>query len=331
MSFAVAAIVTGVAVAGATAYAGYTTSQAQLAAGQSAEKAGAQSAADLQKALSEATARGDLATAEAIKRQQQATQEGITAQQAGTSSALDASRSQYDKIKELLTPYVDTGTKALLQQQDIAGLNGAEAQQQAYAALKNSPAYQALNQAGQDAILANASATGGVRGGNTQGALAQFGTANLANALDRQYSQLGGLTQLGYDATSQQAGYNAQQGGMEAGLLSQSGANIAQLLASGGTNEANYTYNNGQNQSSNILNVANQAAGYQNAGTNANIQAQLGSATTMANLPVNALMGGLGAGLGIYGARPTGNIVGQPQGVSLFNQNVPFTQGGFKL
>ncbi|WP_449405980.1 hypothetical protein [Massilia phosphatilytica] len=36
------------------------------------------------------------------------------------------------------------------------------------------PRFQALQQQGNDAILANASATGGLRGGNVQGALGQF-------------------------------------------------------------------------------------------------------------------------------------------------------------
>jgi hypothetical protein len=286
MSFAVAAIVTGVAVAGATAYGAYTTSEAQKAAGSAFASAGNEASKSI------------------LDSQGQA----ITAQQGGTDAAMKAQQDQYAKIHELLTPYVDTGTKALLQQQNMAGLNGVEAQQQSYNALQNSPAFQALGKAGQDAILANASATGSVRGGNTQGALAQFGTANLANALDRQYGQLNGLTQLGYNATGQQAGYDASQGGSEASLLSTNGSNIAGIITS------------------TTANAANAKLG----GANANTQAQLGAASTMANLPLNALMGGLGAGLGVYGARGA-MPQASPSNVPLFNQNVPFTQGGFKL
>jgi len=121
-----------------------------------------------------------------------------------------------------LNPYTQAGSAALAQQQNILGLNGANAQGDAYAQIQGSPAFQAMGKAGQDAILAQASATGGVRGGNTQGALAQFGTQNLANLMQQQYSQLGGLSNMGYGAAGAQGNmlYNAgvTQGGYQQDL-----------------------------------------------------------------------------------------------------------------
>ncbi len=56
---------------------------------------------------------------------------------------------------------------------------GMEAQQGAISGLEGSPIFQALARQGEDAILQNASATGGLRGGNVQGALGQFRPAAL--------------------------------------------------------------------------------------------------------------------------------------------------------
>jgi hypothetical protein len=60
-----------------------------------------------------------------------------------------------------------------------------------------SPFFQSLAQQGESAILQNASATGGLRGGNVQGALAQFRPALLNQFLEQQYSRLGDLTKVG--------------------------------------------------------------------------------------------------------------------------------------
>jgi hypothetical protein len=70
-------------------------------------------------------------------------------------------------------------------------------QQQAISQLENSAAFQALARQGEEGILQNASATGGLRGGNVQGALAQFRPALLNQFIEQQYSRLGGLTNLG--------------------------------------------------------------------------------------------------------------------------------------
>ena len=70
----------------------------------------------------------------------------------------------------LLRPYVDAGTSAVGQQRDILGLNGNDAQQSFINNLQSSPLFQSQVKQGEQSILANASATGGLRGGNTQSA-----------------------------------------------------------------------------------------------------------------------------------------------------------------
>lgn len=91
-------------------------------------------------------------------------------------------------------------TGALGSQLDLIGLNGADAQRTAIQGLETSPEFAAMQQQGETAILQNASATGGLRGGNTQAALAQFRPQLLAQLINQQYGRLGGITQLGQNS-----------------------------------------------------------------------------------------------------------------------------------
>lgn len=143
-------------------------------------------------------------------------------------------RRQFDFMSELLQPFVKTGTTALGGMGDLAGLGGAGQQQTAISALQGSPAFTSLLAQGENSILQNASATGGLRGGNTQAALAQFSPALLAQTINDQYSRLGGLAGLGQQSAVGLGG-QAQQTGMNiANLLGQQGAARAgQSLAQG--------------------------------------------------------------------------------------------------
>ena len=148
--------------------------------------------------------------------------------QAGAAQAgIDEQRRQLAEIQKLLQPYATAGAGALTGQQALIGLGGPAAQQQAIAALEGSPQFQALTQQGEEAILQRASATGGLRGGNVQGALAQFRPALLSKLIEQQYERLGGLTSLG----STQAARLGQFG-------QQTGANISNLITGKGAAEA---------------------------------------------------------------------------------------------
>jgi hypothetical protein len=137
---------------------------------------------------------------------------------------IEEQRRQFDEIQRLLAPYVQAGQPAIAGMQNLIGLGGAEAQQQAISGIEQSPLFQALTRQGEEAILQRASATGGLRGGNVQAALAQFRPQMLQQALEQQYSRLGGLTSLG-----QQSAARVGTAGMETGvnvgnLLQQQGA-----------------------------------------------------------------------------------------------------------
>jgi len=127
-------------------------------------------------------------------------------------------------MEKLLSPYVSAGTTALGQQQALLGLSGADAQQNAYAAIENSAGFQAQVKQGENAMLQNASATGGLRGGNIQGALAQYRPAMLTNAINQQYANLGGLTQMGQNSAAGVGSSGMTSANNVASLLAQQGA-----------------------------------------------------------------------------------------------------------
>lgn len=97
---------------------------------------------------------------------------------------------------------------------------GAQAQQQAISQLEKSPTFQALARQGEEGILQNASATGGLRGGNVQGALAQFRPALLNQQIQQQLSTLGGISSLGQNAAAG-VGNAGVQTGQNVGALMQ--------------------------------------------------------------------------------------------------------------
>ena len=115
---------------------------------------------------------------------------------------VEENRRQFDLVQTLLKPYVEGGTAAFKQQQNLLGLGGAASQQQAISALQNSPFFQAQLNQGTNAILQNASATGGLRGGNVQGALSQFAPQLLQQTYQNQLANLGGLASAGLGAAT---------------------------------------------------------------------------------------------------------------------------------
>lgn len=149
------------------------------------------------------------------------------AQSASAQAGIAEQQRQFDAVQKLLAPYAQAGTGALTQQQNLIGTNGASAQQSAIDQLQSMPQYQSMLQAGTNSILQNASATGGLRGGNVQGALASFAPSLLAQTIQQQYQNLGGLTSIGQNAAAMTGNAGMQTGQGISNLLQQQGAAIA--------------------------------------------------------------------------------------------------------
>lgn len=165
--------------------------------------------------------------------QKSAAEEASGAQRSASEAAIAEQRRQQAESERLLAPYMQAGQGALGQQQALLGLAGPEAQRAAISQLEQSPQFQAMVQQGETGILQNASATGGLRGGNTQAALAQFRPAMLSQLIQQQMAQLGGLSGMGQQAAGGVAGFG-QQGaanvGAQLGAMgqAQAGAALAQ-------------------------------------------------------------------------------------------------------
>jgi hypothetical protein len=172
---------------------------------------------------------------------------------------IDLQQQQFDEITKILKPYVTAGTGALPglqpfisagqtafeQQLALTGVRGAAAQQAAIRGLESSPEMQAMIRQGENALLQQASATGGLRGGNVQAALAQFRPQMLAQQIGTQLQRLGGiagtglstseaLARLGQASASRQAAAGSDFASSVSGALGNIGAaQSAQALAQG--------------------------------------------------------------------------------------------------
>jgi hypothetical protein len=189
--------------------------------------------------------------------------------QAGSAEAgIAEQRRQFDKIQELLKPYVAVGEPALTQQQAFLGMQGPEAERAAIDRIRGGETFQALARQGEEAILQRASATGGLRGGNVQAALAQFRPQLLSGLIEQQYSRLGGLTSLG------------QQSAAGVGTAGQAmGTNIANLLGQQGAAQAAGALGQAQAYGGTISGLANIGGQYfgRQALQNQNIASQFGT------------------------------------------------------
>lgn len=174
------------------------------------------------------------------------------AQGAASQAGIDEQRAQFEAMQKILAPYVSAGTTAiqglapyaaagapaLEQQQALLGLKGPEAERAAIERIRSGETFQALAGQGEEALLQRASATGGLRGGNVQGALAQFRPALLSSLIEQQYGRLGGMTALGQETTSNVARLGQASAAGTGAAAQATGTNIATLLGQQGAAQA---------------------------------------------------------------------------------------------
>lgn len=192
--------------------------------------------------------------------QKKAASTAAAAQTQASEAGIQEQRRQFDEVTALLQPYVaagesaltglapyaEVGPEALAQQRALAGLAGPEEQQAAIAAIEAGPQYQALVRQGEEAILQRAAATGGLRGGTTQAALAEFRPQILSDLINQQYSRLGGLTALGQTTTQNIFGAGQAAAARQAAAGQTSAANISNLLQQQGAASAGAALARGQ-------------------------------------------------------------------------------------
>lgn len=191
---------------------------------------------------------------------------------------------EFNTVQQNNAPYMAAGNTALSSLLTLLGLNGTSGQQSAIDALKASPLFTSQYKTGNDTILADAAATGGLRGGNTENSLADFGSQLLSSVIQNQIGNYGGLVGVGQAAAS----------GTNAGALS-TGANISNLLTQQGNSSAANTLGQSAITGQTINNIGKTLADYlsSNTGGGALDVGSLinGNNTTIDNLISNANSG----------------------------------------
>lgn len=146
-----------------------------------------------------------------------ATDVGLAVVTGGSSLASDAARKAsgqqqraaqagIDEIRAALAPYVEAGALGLDQYQALLGLLGGDRQTEALTGIESSPVFQEFLRQGEQGILANASATGMLRGGDTASALAELRPSLFASEVERTLNRLGSLTTLGQTSATGSSG-----------------------------------------------------------------------------------------------------------------------------
>ncbi len=144
-------------------------------------------------------------------------------QAAAYQKGLDQQAAQFQQTQQNFAPYLQAGNKGLASYLDLLDQNDGDVKSQAISQLQQSPQFTSLSDQGADTILQNASATGGLRGGNTQNSLAQFGSGLLNQVIQQQLGNYGGLISTGSGATGQIGQLGAQNSAQASQLLAQQG------------------------------------------------------------------------------------------------------------
>lgn len=124
------------------------------------------------------------------------------AQSASAAASVAEQRRQFDKVQQLLAPWVANGRAAGSAAVEFLGLRGPEAEAAQVEAIRQGGQYQTMLAEGENALLQNASATGGLRGGNTQAALQEYAPQLLNQLIQQRYGNLVGLSSMGQNAAA---------------------------------------------------------------------------------------------------------------------------------
>ena len=168
---------------------------------------------------------------------------------------IDEQRRQYEETRQAFQPFLSSGASAMgqfapyqqagqqafQQQQALSGLQGIAPQRQAISQLESSPEFQALVRQGETAMLQNASATGGLRGGNIQAAMAQFRPMMLQQLIEDQLARLGGFAGTGLNVSEKLASLGQASAGMQGQLGGATASSIGELLGQRGSAQAGGT------------------------------------------------------------------------------------------
>jgi hypothetical protein len=185
--------------------------------------------------------------------QKKASRNAQAAMNDALNKAIGVQQAQNQQTRTDFAPEMGLGNSAIGEYGDLTGANGADKWAASLAALHDDPLYKSLYSNGEEAVLQNASATGGIRGGNTEGALAHFGADTLATTLQQRLAQLmasigigtqakGAITGVGLNTSNNVSGLNTSigqnnssniltRGGITAGMWNSAGSFLDQAVS----------------------------------------------------------------------------------------------------
>ena len=173
-------------------------------------------------------------------------------QAANNSNALAAAI--YANNTALNQPFVSSGVKSLDEQNNLLGLKGTQAQQDAFTRFTQSPNYQFPLQQGLKAVQNSASAAGGLYSGRAAKDLNNYAQGQASQNYNTYYGDLNGITGIGQASANQQAA----QGNSYLNNVTSNNASIGNAQSAGDISGANAITNSlsslfGQNASNTLL------------------------------------------------------------------------------
>lgn len=171
------------------------------------------------------TVSGVVGARNAGKAQMAASKRAADANLQGTRESIASQEKMFGISKELMDPFREAGLTGMEQMMALGGMSGPDAQREAMQGIQDSPEFEFLKRQSRQGILSGASATGGLRGGDTQRAMAELNPNLLMGLADRNYNRLTGLTNLGQASAAGQAG-NAMALGANLGQTHQMGGQL---------------------------------------------------------------------------------------------------------
>lgn len=175
------------------------------------------------------TAAAIAVSAYSARKGRKAAQGAAATQAAAADRASEEQRRQFDISRKQAEPFRQAGLAALGQQQALMGLKGVGAQQQAFEQFQESPGQAFLRERGEQALLRQSAAIGGLGGGQVRSELQRQGIGFAQQDLQNQLARLGAMAGQGQAVT----GNVAQLGANMATQVGQQQIQAGQALASG--------------------------------------------------------------------------------------------------
>ena len=228
--------------------------------------------------------------------------------QSARDTATGQAQESFDQGREFFRPYAEGGQQAFDQQLALSGASGQAAFDQAN---MESPYTRFLQEEGERAVTRNASAMGGLGGGNVMQELQRRGQGLAQQGLQQQYNNLSPLSGMGMASASGQAGLSGTEGQVVSGITSTAGRNMADISMNAGQQASQAQLLAGQFRGQGRTDAGNMIASQQNQ-----------TYQNMSNLAQNQ-----GQGMsGLYG-QGTSNLADLLSNYALQGTNLNLAQG----